>query len=179
MYSVLCKRTQWTALEECIIANLSTVGENMSRHQGHRVVDYATHFPYYACDVSLPTSATGYVYMLLSTVNQKKVYIGQTEHIGKRLNEHNRGSGALGTASVLWMPWCVASYICNMQDMCKSEREYLEARWKHYNDISMTNGQGSIEQFIENGVRVTQEYNMQKADDEQLNYIKCIAKHKT
>ena len=34
------------------------------------------------CDVTLPSSETGYVYLIVSTVNLDRSYIGKTSHIG-------------------------------------------------------------------------------------------------
>lgn len=45
--------------------------------------------PYRICDMPLPQCNTGFAYMLVSYNSWTFSYIGETENINRRLNEHN------------------------------------------------------------------------------------------
>ena len=48
-----------------------------------------------------------YVYILRSVPNPRRLYVGCTQHIEKRLIEHNRGDGAY---SKVYAPWELEAY---------------------------------------------------------------------
>ena len=91
-------------------------------------VDTRIH-PYRAIDISLPVEGAGVVYMLVSTVDQSTVYVGQTLYLSQRLNQHNSGSGSTQTRSEFLRPWALFAYICGF-DTGKDERLAVESEWK-------------------------------------------------
>ena len=93
------------------------------------MIDLAKTSPFRVCDITLPSSETGYVYIIVSTVNLDRSYIGETSHIGQRLNEHNSRYGSVGTASVVFLPYNVAAYLTNMSHIDTCQHMSLERRW--------------------------------------------------
>ena len=60
--------------------------------------------PFRLSDMPLPTCNTGFVYMLVSTHSSSFSYIGETQNIGVRLNQHNSGYGAETTCDPSMRP---------------------------------------------------------------------------
>ncbi len=176
LYKTLCIHTQWTALTENIVDNLS-ISINNSR--GHRapVLDQASDHPLRVRDMDIPQTNSGFVYMLISTMDPSRVYVGQTKNLAIRLNQHNSGSGSEGTDFYRYMPWSVGAYMTGMGHLSKKQRMSLEFQWKDKNQASVRNGNHSIEQYIENGRRVVQEYNgtiSESHPEHIIKYIVCI-----
>ena len=76
-----------------------------------RIIQEHEHHPFRPCDVSLPTDDNGYVYILVSTRNYKTTYIGKTLNISVRIDQHNRGEGAIQTRPIQYRPWAVLTYV--------------------------------------------------------------------
>ncbi len=175
MYETLCIATQWTALMETLVENLSVTGDG-TRGATRGLVDVANFFPWRIKDISLPMSNSGFVYLLISTRCPEQTYVGTTQNISVRLNEHNSGFGAEGTSCADYIPWFPAAYITNMAHLTKSERMGLESQWQSYNRHSVARGNGHIEVLIENGNRVAKRYNdtLEGRADLHLNIVVCV-----
>lgn len=158
LYDTLCRQSQWTALTESIVDNLS-LSVNGNRGDSAHFLDMASENPLRVKDLNVPNSNSGFVYLLISTMDTSRVYVGQTANLAVRLNQHNSGSGAEGTAFIRYLPWCVGAYLSGMGHLTRSDRMALEYRWKKRNQTSVRNGYGTIEQFIDNGHVVMDEYN--------------------
>ena len=52
--------------------------------------------------------------MIISVKNTSIIYIGQGIFLSGRVDKHNKGSGAVGTASIRYHPWCLVAYIGRM-----------------------------------------------------------------
>lgn len=78
------------------------------------------------CDIIL--EAVPAVYLLVSTRNVGYMYIGQTDNIRKRLNQHNSGHGSKFTNNARLRPWALFGYVQGFQK--KSERLNFEGLWK-------------------------------------------------
>lgn len=177
MWKVLCKSSQWCPLIETILDKLTVnvdgadVGEDFEAE----VVDYAEAHPYSVCDMNLlPTSETGYVYLLASAVNIKRMYVGETDSIRRRLNEHNSGSGAEGTAPAIFLPYYVVCFLCRMSHMEESQRMSLERAWQDLNTHSVrVDRMDDVETMIENGRRVMSEHNEGLPEDERIKLMIC------
>ena len=127
IWSILCKSMQWLPYIEAVINNLSVKGDGVVvENTNGGVIDLAKTSPFGVCDINLPSSETGYVYLIVSTVNLDRSYIGETSHIGQRLNEHNIGYGSVRTASAMFLPYSVAAYLTNMSHMDTGQRMSLE-----------------------------------------------------
>ena len=103
-----------------------------------------TTFPYRICDVSLPQCNSGYVYMLLSTRQKNYTYIGTTNCIRSRLQQHNSGNGAVATAPAYLRPFALLAYICGFGGERRDLRYFIESKWKEKRDEVIQRGQQSI-----------------------------------
>jgi predicted GIY-YIG superfamily endonuclease len=78
------------------------------------------------CDIVLP-KVSG-VYLLVSTVDTNYMYIGETDNIRKRLDQHNAGSGTRYTNIRRLQPWAMMGFVYGFTT--RSERRSFEQRWK-------------------------------------------------
>ena len=66
-----------------------------------------------------------YVYLLISTKNPAKVYIGRTSNLEKRLAEHNRGESSY---SKTYGPWKLETYAAfSDEKLAEAFEKYLKA----------------------------------------------------
>lgn len=177
MLKTLTQKNQWTALTEDIVANLSLTGEGV-RSEPIRTLDIADTFPFRVCDLEIPSTNSGFVYLLVSTREPSSTYVGTTANLKVRLDSHNSGRGSYGTDKPHLMPWFIASYMCNMIHMTTDQRQSLEWVWQRMNLDSQRNGRGNLEQYIENGRFLcvqenTDGYGAHRLD-ERLNYVICV-----
>lgn len=177
MLKTLTQKNQWTALTEDIVANLSLTGEGV-RSEPIRTLDIADTFPFRVCDLEIPSTNSGFVYLLVSTREPSSTYVGTTANLKVRLDSHNSGRGSYGTDKPHLMPWFIASYMCNMIHMTTDQRKSLEWVWQRMNLDSQRNGRGNLEQYIENGRFLcvqenTDGYGAHRLD-ERLNYVICV-----
>ncbi len=101
--------------------------------------------------------------MLVSVKDCSRTYVGQTENLSKRLYQHNKGWGAVGTADPQNRPYAVAAYICGMGHMNHVEREGIERKWKYYNRRV-----NDVMDRIEQGRQVVVEYNEDQMYEEMF-----------
>ncbi len=180
IWAVLCKRTQWTDYVESILNNWAIDGDGVeSQNNDERgVLDLDKTFPWKLCNITLlNNNDSGFVYMLISIVNHDRTYIGQTENISVRLVQHNSGFGAKGTAPAEYLPYAPCCYITNMGKLDKHGREQLEKKWKYLNKISEMKGEGFLENRIENGRIVMEEYNSLASQEDWLKMVVCVSRH--
>lgn len=86
--------------------------------------------PFRPIDIPLPTDKTGYCYLLVSLKSPGVTYIGETDRLGPRLNQHNTGiGGAVQTKSLHLRPWGMLCYVVGFE-YDKSERKSFESRWE-------------------------------------------------
>ena len=137
---LLTKKTQWSDYIENVL-DLVTV--NTTSEYRPRVMTQTT-FPYRICDVSLPQCNSGYVYMLLSTRQKNYTYIGTTNCIRSRLQQHNSGNGAVATAPAYLRPFALLAYICGFGGGRRDLRYFIESKWKEKRDEVIQRGQQSI-----------------------------------
>ena len=70
-----------------------------------------------------------YVYILRSQKDSTKSYIGFTENLNKRLNQHKKGSG---TYSKQFAPWKLETYVAfNDKSLSESFEYYLKSGSGH------------------------------------------------
>lgn len=102
IWEVLCRRNCWTDYIEEILTNWSIVGDAEVENENDSsessgLLDLDKTFPYKLCNVQLPNSNTGFVYLIVSTIDFDRCYVGETENITTRLIKHNSGHGSKGT----------------------------------------------------------------------------------
>jgi len=79
------------------------------------------------CDIVLDRVPA--VYLLVSTRDIRCMYIGETENIRKRLNQHNSGQGSKYTNNARLRPWALFGYIVGFEN--RTQRHLFEQTWKH------------------------------------------------
>lgn len=79
-------------------------------------------------DVPLPSDNTGYVYILISTVNLVSTYIGSTANLVERLKDHNSGYGGRQTAPSSLRPWAILAYVTGF-DADEASYKTFETLW--------------------------------------------------
>ena len=173
MWKLITVCNQWVPYVEELLERLSVNG-NGSCEGVSRMMDYCEVFPYRTCNINLPTDSTGYVYMLVSVRDFDRDYVGQTENIVRRFDEHQRGYGARATSNPYYRPYCVAAYICGLSHMDKTQRESLERQWKLYNRGTLASGLRDLGSRIEQGQRIVNEYNETCDVNEQIRFVVTI-----
>ena len=204
MWRVLCTGTRWTRyienLLEKVTVNRNTGSNNVSRV--NRVIDMAELYPYRVCDIALPLEPTGFVYLLVSTTNFQRTYCGQSESIARRINEHNSGYGSTGTApgklqllpiklslvfsstlipyeQVIYQPYCIAAYLCNMRHMSTAQRMSLESKWSRGIRALSRSGRQDLESRIDVGERIMVEYNDTVCEQDKIRLVVTIKRRNT
>ena len=163
IWNLITIQTQWTAYIDQLLDRLSVNGNGGPIRDVHTVISVPSVYPYRISDFSLPSDSTGFVYILVSVKDCSRTYVGQTENISKRLYQHNKGWGAVGTADPQYRPYAVGAYICGMGHMNRVEREGIERKWKYYNCRV-----NDVMDRIEQGRRIVVEYNEDQLYEEMF-----------
>jgi len=166
-------------LTESIVENLSVTANDSIARVSRSVVNVADTFPWRISDQWIPTANSGFVYLLISTLQPEQMYVGTTENLAVRMTQHNRGYGAEGTACPDYLPWAVAAYMTNMAHLTRSERYSIEAQWQELNQRSLIQRRGNLEQMIENGRTILNEHNRYHANtpDREITYVVLAQRH--
>ena len=125
--TILLSRTQWTDYIEHVLS-IVTVNQENSNTEGDIRTMNQNDFPFRICDISLPSSRTGFVYFLLSVKDKSFTYIGSTVCIRERLPQHNSGYGSFETCPTNLRPYAIMAYICGSRLEDKEFRLYLERK---------------------------------------------------
>ena len=111
IYSVLSRSTAFRLYLSQLLDNLCRGGGNPDQPVN---IDCGRSI-YRPRDVSLPPQPTGYVYLLVSTVDTNYVYIGSCKCLITRFRQHNSGYGSKQTAPPSLRPWGILGYVCGFQ----------------------------------------------------------------
>jgi predicted GIY-YIG superfamily endonuclease len=124
-------------------------------------------------DPILPCSNSGYVYLIVSIPNPEQTYLGTTENISVRINQHNQRCKSHLTTSPVFLPWAVVCYMSKMDGISHEERMDLEGQWQTLNSSSNSNPMDVMQRYIENGRRVVEGHNAlyELVPTSRLNYI--------
>jgi predicted GIY-YIG superfamily endonuclease len=85
--------------------------------------------PMRASDILLPDDNTGVVYILVSLQNRDVTYIGQTNNLSRRIDQHNTRSGSIQTSSAVLQPWALVAYVSGFGNN-KMKRLEFEKQWQ-------------------------------------------------
>jgi predicted GIY-YIG superfamily endonuclease len=86
--------------------------------------------PFRQKDILIPDDTSGVVYLLVSIYNPSSLYIGMTNHMAKRLKQHNSGMGAKASSDPSKRPWGLMSYVSGFQSN-RSMMRTFEIRWQN------------------------------------------------
>ena len=73
-------------------------------------------------------------------------YIGETQNIGVRLNQHNSGFGSETTCPLSLRPYALFAYVCGFEGDRKLRRQF-EDMWKTRRDIERRRGIDNVKQI--------------------------------
>lgn len=92
LWNVITHRTQWTEYVDTLLDAWSVEGDGIADERTSKnVFDMASEFPFKVCNITIPNSNSGFVYLLVSTVCSDRTYTGQTKNLAIRLVRHNSG----------------------------------------------------------------------------------------
>lgn len=177
LWGILTKVTQWSAMTENILKQLSVSAFDSDENQNNIVVNIARECPWRMKSYTLPLSHVGYVYLLMSYKRQDKFYVGQTDrNIPCRLREHNTGRGAKETRNPAHMPWAPVAYItCTGSNTQVKNLQSLESSWQGFNAYTDAKGESNLRNCIENGERVIRDHNRYITEaDEKLKLVVLV-----
>ena len=131
--TILLSRTQWTDYIEHVL-NVITVSEDTTTERKDISIMSHNDYPFRICDLSLPSTRTGFVYFFISVQDKTFTYIGQTICIHERFPQHNSGYGSLETCPNNLPPYALMTYICGSRLEDNKFRLRLERKWKIHRD---------------------------------------------
>ena len=129
--NIITLKTQWSDYIEDIL-ELVTINSNEG-HGRNRMLT-PENYPFRICDIALPQCQSGFVYMLVSLRQRNFTYIGTTNCIRLRLQQHNSGNGAVDTAPVYLRPFALFAYVCGFGGGRRDLRYHIENKWKDKRD---------------------------------------------
>lgn len=168
MYDLICIKSQWT---DYTTQMLQTLTADASDVRIPRTIDYTQHYPYRPCNVPIPNDNTGFVYMLISMRDFNTAYVGQTDNLLRRFQQHNNGYGSQGTMDPLLRPYFIGAYICGLTHMDESERKRLEYQWQYFNNVAIRGGRGDVYNRVLQGQRVVDDFNYNRGETEKIHFI--------
>ena len=96
------------------------------------IINFSSALPFELCSVEYPKkddAKNGYAYMIVSIPQPTVTYIGQTQDLHERINQHNKGWTHHWTDSITLRPWACMAYIVGFQS--KNQRVYFESLWQN------------------------------------------------
>ena len=124
-----------------------TETNNVDDEVNHQVFNQDT-YPFRICDIQLPMVSSGYVYILVSLRHPNYTYIGTTKCIRTRLQMHNSGNGAIGTAPAYLRPFALLAYICGFTSDSTELRFHMENKWKEKRDFLISQGDNDVKSWV-------------------------------
>ena len=158
MWELITIGNQWTMYSSMILNAITGNGNDIVL--GECTFDYPKAYPFRKRDAELPTDTTGYVYCLFSQPKPHLIYIGETQCLAQRYNQHQTGRGSAGTRNPSDRPWVLAAYISGMAHMTTRGRMSVEKSWKEEVRSMKQRGIDDSHLWILAGERVAARYNM-------------------
>lgn len=131
------------------------------------------YLPYTVRECLLPPKSCGVVYLLLSLSDHNTTYIGETNNMKKRLEQHNAGIGSIITTPISLRPWHPIAFIIGFDISEERERKDIEKLWhqrKNYGGRSSRN----IIDVLELGKGIVGEKNETYYESPKLKFVQCI-----
>ena len=108
-----------------------------------------------------------------STKSAKHIYIGTTQNLSQRLQQHNNGSGAEESHDPRDLPWGIGGYICGLSHMNWIKQMSLEQNWKILVQNLRNRGNNESYSWIMSGERIVNVYNRGRDDDSEHICFVC------
>ena len=155
--------------------NQDTVSIQRSQHTPPTIT--LTLYPFRPIDYPLPSkraTPTGFVYLLMSLIDRNCIYIGQTENLKKRFQQHNTGK-LKNIADPSLKPWTLLLFYTGFLN--PRERKHFEQQWiykrnwqrKNYGESHLT-----LSSIIDIGNSLCIEHNNEPTTDNQIICHKCF-----
>lgn len=111
-------------------------------------------------DIAVPTDVTGYVYIIVSTVDLGVFYIGSAASVVERLRRHNQGLGGMQSSNPRYRPWGLLAYVTGFGGN-KQKYVAFEEKWIFEKILLLRNSQSvaSVEAVVNIGKALTADYN--------------------
>jgi predicted GIY-YIG superfamily endonuclease len=98
-------------------------------HEKQFVINQTRWHPFRACDMELPKTNDLCSYMLASRRETSVVYVGSTNNMRRRYDEHNsKVGGSTSTGLVNLKPWGLLGYVVGFS--CRHDASIFEFKWK-------------------------------------------------
>jgi predicted GIY-YIG superfamily endonuclease len=164
---IMARRSTLDRLTDHYVSALHVAG-NLERVRRSALLDLHPFRPLYR---ELPSSASGYVYMLASQAIADSVYIGETDDLRSCLRLHNSGYGAEETRNTALHPWGVYAFLIgfstDMTDSEASQRRQFVDRWRAAVSLGL-----NVDDVYNIGVQLAEEW-MWTAAESVLTAVKC------
>ena len=168
---VLTQTTQYfDYMRHVLKAFLASSSEE--RQHDPPIINLASH-PFRPIDVELPTDTTGYCYMISSLQQPDVTYIGETSNLGRRIDQHNSGSGAIQTASLHLRKWILVCFVAGFGNN-KVARKAFEKQWQHNREQRRR----LLGRHLTTDDLITIGSNLAAAHDEELTFVLCSTRQR-
>ena len=98
---------------------------------GERTFDFPKACPFRKRDAELPTDTISYVYCLYSKPKPHLIYIGETQCLNQRYNQHQTGRWSAGTRNSSDHPWVLAAqFLVWLTWQWQGAWIHIEKSWK-------------------------------------------------
>lgn len=129
---LLVQSTQWDGYVRHVVGKLSSANAVVNFSGPPRILFHAR--PFRPRDTPIPNDYSSYVYLLVSTKYPSYSYIGQTNRLARRVDQHNEGEAAGFTSSAHLIPWGVYAYVVGFRQSTYSQRnerdrQHVEHTW--------------------------------------------------
>ena len=117
-------------------------------------------------DVVIPSDNTGFVYLLISTVDLQFLCIGSCYNLIARYSSHNTGFGSFQTAPASLRPWAILCYVSGFEGQRRHFLDF-ERRWIAQKVAlqRQPHSQASIEAIVALGETIALKFN----EDRHMN----------
>ena len=94
--------------------------------------------PFRPKDIPLPQDNSGVVYLIVSSVETRAIYVGYTQDMLKRLKQHNSGYGSSESSNPLYRPYALFAYVSGFEYDVRTMKRF-ESMWQNMIQIHRPN----------------------------------------
>jgi predicted GIY-YIG superfamily endonuclease len=139
------------------------------------IVNFPSLPTFQLCSAEYPKQddiANGYSYVLISIPRPTVTYIGQTQNLHQRIDQHNRGWSAHWTHNITLRPWACMAYVVGFAS--KRQRLFFESLWQNLVQSSYPNLSATPIQVLHIGQLAMSKYHEQYNITTNMNKLRMI-----
>jgi len=139
------------------------------------IINFPSVLPFHLCTAEYPKQddvGHGYVYVIISIPRPSISYIGQTQDLHQRINQHNRGWTQHWTNSITLRPWACMAYVVGFAS--KRHRLHFESLWQNLVQTSYPNQSAAPTQVLSVGELAVSKYHEQYNITTNINKLRII-----